>query len=52
MQLIRHLQIVRKLRMCGSIPTLPYIPSCGAPGQFHCGSFEQSTKHGSLSAVA
>jgi hypothetical protein len=52
MHLTSHLQMVRKLRMCGSIPTPPYIPSCGAPGQFYCGSSEQCKKHGSLSAVA
>jgi hypothetical protein len=52
LQLIRYIQMMRKLRMCGLRPTFPYISSYGAPRQFYFRSSEQCTKYGCLSAVA
>jgi hypothetical protein len=37
LQLYRLLQRVRKLRLCGALPTFPYISLCGETEQFYCG---------------
>jgi hypothetical protein len=42
LQLYRLLQRVRKLRLCGALPTFPYIPSCDETEQFYCGVLRNS----------